>query len=836
MKKILSYLKDTKGSGIVTVMLSILFLTAFGTLALYTTYTSVQTVSSERGGIEATINANTCMDEIRAGVQQVVSDAISATYDEVMPNYTKNNANITESFRELFAEKIFETPYKYKEETPVPVFARSGHNGETITYSKDALEKMVREKRGYVCTISSPTGFKAIVSADGKSLTLKDIEVTYKFDHGRQKNRSSTVTSDIVIEFPDFGYLLTQYSIKGLPSFAIVAKTIQQNSDTKVTFSGNAYADQIILGGGATASMKIQNYSTMVVKNNISVSGGPASVDGTYGQKKSPRFKVDPTSTLWAGNIDIGSYSSATLSGTTYVANDLVFSGGNAYVTLGADEQDASRFKNGQVGYYYGFGYSTTDPAKSSAIIANRSNNTLNVKNLSSLTLAGYSFISNTGRFVSDKDNPQNTDPLSTAIRMGESLSGKQNQLIYFAPDGTVMMNTLKLDENGFPINKDGSRMKRNDSASAWEFYREVFNEETNTTDIVPATGAIFDPQIESTEVPGILKYVNFTDQEISDFKTHHGYFSLKGEELEVDPFTLEIRPRNNSYSKNLVWGEGSDKTYEFYTARVKPIYENIGGGVGYVAHFFLSFDSPEKSNQFFADYFDYSQDTSMATIKNSLIAYLATEGLDYRVAKVASGSFYEDSNYDNIRDTLETTIDRLRSEAQFMSEIFENFCKTLSNVKFEEDENATDPFDAYVNKEKVDSLGEGVNAEVEFKIKDKTVAIITNKPNITIDNDSKFSNVCLIISTGNVTVERNLFKGLILCDGTLTISSTCNFVQSDEDIVKAFSATSGEMVVKDFFKKNITKDYTVDNDFKVTPYGKAYDVSTMVYYKNWRE
>lgn len=826
MKKLLSYLKDTKGSGIVTVMLSILFLTAFGTLALYTTYTSVETVASERGGFEAEMNANTCMDEIRAGVQQVVSEAITETYNEVMPNYTKSNANITESFREMFSQKILTSKYIFEDDDPVDLFTRSGHNGETITYKKDTLEKMVRERRGYECTVDSPTGFKAIISPEGDSITLKDIKVTYRFDTGRYKNRSSTVTTDIIIQYPDFGYLLTQYSIKGLPSFAIVAKDIIQNTDTTVEMNGSVYAENITLGNASNAHMTVKNYSTLVVKDNINVNGGPTAPDKILND---PRFKVDYTSTLWAGNIDVGSNSSTNLEGNIYVANDLVFSGNNAHVTLGITEKEAGKSPfnenpNPHSGYYTGFGYSDSDPAKSSSIIANNKNNILDVSHLGSLTLAGYSFISNKGdRYII------NGESAAPALRTGESLSGKRNQLAYYAPKGTVVKNTLVFDEYGFPINKDGTRMERSQNGS-WKFY--TFDSETG--DKIYVEGVVFDPKIESVKIspneddnpkPGVPEFTLISEAELTDFRVRHGYFSLDGEEVEVDPQTLEIRLKN--YSTKLTWG---DKTYAYYTASVNPILERSGND--WTINFFLNFDSPEKTNEYFAAYYN----SDPADFQSNFLNYLQPHGLNAGLAKVASGSFYKDDNYTYAQTTESGVIERLKEEAAFLTEIFENLCKTLSNVKFE-DETADNPFDVYVYGDKIDEMDPGT--ELEFKVKDKTVAIVTNKANLTIDNGAKYKDVCLVISTGNITITKTQFTGLILTSGDLTIggsTGTYRFLQSEEDIIKAFSATCGDMILKDFFRKNITKDYTVGDDFKISPYGKAYDVSTMVYYKNWRE
>ena len=106
MKRLLNLLKSKNGSGIVTVLVAILFLSAFGTLSLYLAYTSTEMITSERKGREASYNAETCMEEIKAGLQITVSDAIAQCYNTIMPKYTSYNKDISEEFNRMYLDAI----------------------------------------------------------------------------------------------------------------------------------------------------------------------------------------------------------------------------------------------------------------------------------------------------------------------------------------------------------------------------------------------------------------------------------------------------------------------------------------------------------------------------------------------------------------------------------------------------------------------------------------------------------------------------------------------------------------------------------------------------------
>ena len=73
---------------------------------------------------------------------------------------------------------------------------------------------------------------------------LENVSVTYT----DSKHYTTTVSSDISIGMPEFSYVVSNYSVSNLPSFAIIAKnTLKEgNTVTSHTVSGSAYAGSIL--------------------------------------------------------------------------------------------------------------------------------------------------------------------------------------------------------------------------------------------------------------------------------------------------------------------------------------------------------------------------------------------------------------------------------------------------------------------------------------------------------------------------------------------------------------------------------------------------------------
>ncbi len=829
MKSLHKFLKDKKGSGIMTVMLAVLFLTAFGSLALYLTYTSFQVATSDRYSKEVTYNANTCMEEVKAGVQDIVSEAIEETYRDVMPDYIRNAADISALFAKNYFSHIVEAGGDNPDNRIInqgTIHEQTAINTETNesysfysngTYNPTAIENLIKEKRGYTCTVSSTSGNLAEVLYDAADtqktnplgIVLRGIKVTFTGRAGRK----SAVTADIKIGVPNIGYLLTQYAIQGIPEFTFVCNGTMRQTNVSgltngATVSGSAYAGAVELGNNTRFS--ITDNSTFICKGNIKVNGGNAT---NSERENNPRFMVSANSTLWTKNIEIGPYSSVRLLGTTRVANDLVFNGNDSYADLR--------------GRYYGFGCSETDPARSSSIISNRKGAIINMEFLEQMTLAGFSFITNEDRVGEIDDLGAGLDSTifsgSGAIRMGESLSGKLNQKLYIAPYGSVSGYKKVVLSNGDEVNYNGHYIET-DENGVHKYYELIVQGEGE----------------DATQVKHYLP-----DEE---YRPQYNEYALEPGESKVTILSKDEFFSIHHFAFNSETIPELNRPYTYYGIELKPVYRWYDNDT-VIVYFFLSFDTQEHANQYFIDYFNASINGGSDNVSEMLFSYLNAVNKNGRgirnLLHNTAGAFYTDIA--DIHDgkghfttpvTLSTTeIEALAADAVFVESVFDNYCKTLTNVEVQTD--AANPFEYYINTAKIDSVLEP-NERKFFYTRDKLTGVVSN-------GDFTFNganpDLCLIVANGDVTVTAD-FNGLIICSGDIIINSKANFTNSSENVLAAFVGDTapdvkvgsryervvGDYQLKEFFNIDILEQYQESESSS----GDAWNVAALVTFAKW--
>lgn len=364
-------LLGNSGSGLVLVLVCMLCVSILGVMVMYLSYTGLMLKATERQSKTNFYDASTALDEIRAGIQKTASDSIAAAYKTMLVNYSyadyTRNTTMEQKFKGEFSSNMLGSNLFY--------------NGQ---YKTDAL-------KDFVSGPAQVTG-SGTVSSTVDGIILKGVTVSCT----DTKGYTTTVTSDISVGMPEFSYVVSNYSISGLPSFALIAKNALMESGgvSALTISGSAYAGNITTTG--TGALNITG-GTMVCKGLISIDGG--AMPGSPA-----RFVLDgggsSGAALWANRIKIGS-SSALFRGTTYVQDDLDLSGSQTAATL--------------AGSYYGFGNSLTDSTKSSAILVNGAETMLDMSGLTRLMLAGHSFITN-----------PSSSGTTTDVLMGESVSVRE--------------------------------------------------------------------------------------------------------------------------------------------------------------------------------------------------------------------------------------------------------------------------------------------------------------------------------------------------------------------------------------------------------------------------
>jgi Tfp pilus assembly protein PilX len=387
-------LKSNRGSGIITVLVAMMFIAILGSALLFTSYTGYRIKIAERGGKESFYDASAAMDEIKSGIQQAVTESLSTAYTDVLSEYTTlsaaGDAAIQAKFTEVFVDDLtlwetdagnllFSSASTYSADT-LRTFLSTPPTGAVVTVS------------GGACTVTQET------SGEDSLLRLEGISVTYTDADGYE----SSITSDIIISMPDFHATTSTVVSSELSSFALIADGTLYSDISDPSLAGNTYVGAVSLTANG---------------NNFTLTSGTFVCAGNAGVGNGALFKTDSGTELWAGNVTIGTNGAAGLYGRTFVADDLTLDGNGSSAEL--------------KGSYYGFGNGSNAGA-SSAIVVNGKNTALDIDSLDRLVLAGVGFV--------------NTPDGS--VRTGESISAKSNQLAYLIDKSCLSVSAF-FDNNG---------------------------------------------------------------------------------------------------------------------------------------------------------------------------------------------------------------------------------------------------------------------------------------------------------------------------------------------------------------------------------------------------
>jgi hypothetical protein len=378
---------DNRGSTIIVVLVTMAFLTVLASVLLYLSLVNLQMKKIDKAGKINFYSAEGVMNEIRAGVQEAVSDAIKDAYTGVLVSYnTASEEDQALNFRNLFFSEL--RTYK--------IGSTNLFNASGTAYDPAALKAFVAVKpAGTVVVVGGTQAVESVPDGTGSvlSVVLKDISVRYNAN-----GYETSVTSDIRIQAPQLPYTSAISRQTAMPDFAIVAKGAleQQGGGGTVSIFGNVYAGSVVISGSGD-TFNVQNAPYFVAAGPVTVSGGALS--------------LNINSSLWARDIKLDAGGNLTAAGDAYIANDLNLYGNSTKAVLS--------------GRYFGYGDSTTEPNNSSSIIINGKNTVLDMSALRVLMLAGHSFVNfNAG--------------VNGYVLMGESVSVRSNQLAYLLPDSCL--------------------------------------------------------------------------------------------------------------------------------------------------------------------------------------------------------------------------------------------------------------------------------------------------------------------------------------------------------------------------------------------------------------
>jgi hypothetical protein len=408
-------LNSNKGSAIITVVVTMLFVASLGAALLYITYMGYKISIAQRGEKENFYACGAVMNDIKTGIQNSVTQSLAAAYTNTVKEYAK--ADKSYDPQAAFADEfLYQLSLSDVQINGVlsPLFQSSQTSGKTSIsqYYPASLCGFVSSVTGVVtlgsnCDYSAQYGtVSESQGADGTpvSVSLKGVSVKFARD-----GYETVISTDITVNIPEF-FAKSPLS-ESLNNCAIIADGGILHSS-----GGSASIDGDIFSGGLTVTGN---------GNELSFTNGNVICKGTIAVNNSGSLLYSaPKYELWADEIDVGTQSGSVstvgtvkLSGKVYVANDLNLSGdGGSSAALS--------------GTYFGFGNDSANSNSSSAILINGRSSKLDISNLNKLSLAGVSFIN-----ISDQSlTSDGSSSYSSSIPMGESLAVKSDQLAYLVP------------------------------------------------------------------------------------------------------------------------------------------------------------------------------------------------------------------------------------------------------------------------------------------------------------------------------------------------------------------------------------------------------------------
>lgn len=711
--------RRNRGSSIVIVIIAMAMIGILATTLLWMSYINYMIKVNDLRNKNSFYSAETVMEQMMAGLQNTASKAVAEAYDEVLANWDSLG---TEGNRyHAFATEYLDTLIK---------LLKDPEKGEGY-YQKDVLKNFVDtaiwsnvNESAWLNGTDSGDASKAqapvMELVNGNCLMLRNVFVSYQ-----DKDRLSVVSTDICMDVPQVIFTQTG-SVENLYEYLLIGNqgiTVLKGSGSVVA-DGSIYAG-VDLTNGQKGGLTIQSASSLTVDHgSLIVSKGDIDVIGP-GAAFIVHDAKDVKSKVYARSIDIQS-GTVSLDSRTYVANDLTLSGNGSKATLTQE--------------YYGYGASTgtgmegdpTDQANSSAIIINGQNSTVDLSGVRTLMLAGRAYIG-----TSTKKSELDQKTLDTgwddskknekAVLMGESISVKGGQIAYLVPTEClgVYQGVTVIGQN--PVSQKQS--------GEIEAYQEKYGEDFQEVDFTRKISRLGDKSLAQFGV--------------SDM-TH-------------------IRKVHTQY----VGGGADSKALTYYY-----LVMDKDNAAAYFAAYYANEQNKERVDQYFKKYAaggillgNYeAEQTSYTILGNALVSDALQDGgvqllqadpkqqpslhqmTDSQVLSTSEeiGKAYLALTTNLTEDVASVS----ESQTVFHSVIRQNITTTAADGT-----ESTDSIEAFL----ADHGGEMV-----FVTEDGLKGIVTGS-NYTLSSQAHASDVRLIVSLGDITIDRN-FTGLAIAKGTITI------------------------------------------------------------------
>ena len=428
-------LKENKGSSLIMALVVVSFIAVIAMTITTISLSSYKIKAMEAKTKNAFYNADMAVDEIYAGLASDAYNELAESYDYVVSNLLEVDGSSITMIDNEAANKLLRNTYfrnacysifgssydvsdgSVKDTIDNELTAGSALSSVDLTRLADKLGSYMSDnyKDASVTNVDVRVA-KApqIVIIDGviSSIVIKDVTVTYE---NIKTDYFSQITTDYEIVFPEKANInIVDDSSDILLSFKDYSFVANKNINSMgaVTVNGGIYGNLGINTFGTAESPSLLRLTVNggnIVTNKKVLLGSDSAISLSNGR-------------IWADNIELtGADLVIGADASAYVADDL---------TLTQDTKNNSVTVSGD---YYGYsieGYGVSSdsatPAKSSAIIINSRNSTLNFSNIKTLVLGGYGWVV----YNEGTDAPGD----ESYYRTGESIAVRYTQTAYVLP------------------------------------------------------------------------------------------------------------------------------------------------------------------------------------------------------------------------------------------------------------------------------------------------------------------------------------------------------------------------------------------------------------------
>ena len=785
--------RRNRGSSIVIVIIAMAMIGILATTLLWMSYINYKIKVNDIRNKNSFYSAEMVMEQIVAGLQKEASDSVAVAYQEVLSDWDELQS---ESNRySSFASTYLDTLVKHLRDADKGngYYKRDILKGYVDTSVWDHVNQTAWDN-GTDDTDEAKKKPPVMELVNGNSLILRNVFVSYM-----DEDRLSIVSTDLCLDVPEIVFTQSG-SIDELYNYILISNqgiSLTQGSG-QVTGDGSIYAGTDDKGKGGivinpASSLAINNGRYVISKGEIDVIGPGAGFI--------VRDAKETGSSVYAKNLDLQS-GTISLDSNTYIANDLTLSGNGSKATLTKE--------------YYGYGISAesgigdskTDQENSSAIIINGQNSTVNMSGVNTLMLAGRAYI---GTNTTKKELDQNAEAVANgdaakknekAVLMGESITVKGGQIAYLVP--TECLGVY----NGETI--IGQNPVTQDVATKIQTYKNDYGEN--------------------------FKEVDFT----------RAVSRLGG--LSLSSFGVTDMDHIRKVSTQYVGGGTESKSLTYYY-----LVMDAENAAKYYQTYYLNGSNKETIDNYFKKYAtggivlgDYtSEQNSYTILGNALVSNVLSQSGVSLLASTATASntmttaevYRKSGEIANVYKGLTTNLSEDGASASSFQNVFDSVIKKEIVTKNADGSETRETIQEYL-------IHNGTGSTMEFTTDDGLKGIITAGSYTLSSATSGASNIRLIVSLGDITIDRN-FTGLAIAKGTITINGAvsngaASLKRNKMDLYKVLNATRAEgdtMTPMGFF---VNGETSLSEGAQESPTDEAgnldIDYTAIVRYMNWEK